>query len=90
MENVYINIETKKLVKAEVYHSGKGIKLFIAGDEAGGYIVSEYFSGRYFAKGGTPETAKKNAEKELWERKILTQDDMEIYINERCFKSINE
>jgi len=54
------------------------------------YEISEYYSGRYFAKGKTPEEAKQRAERELWERKLLSQDDMEIYINERCFKSINE
>ena len=90
MEKVYINIETKKLVEANVYHSGKGIKLFIRQNEEGEYEISEYYSGRYFAKGKTPEEAKQRAERELWERKLLSQDDMEIYINERCFKSINE
>ena len=89
MQKVNRHIEVKELVSAEVYESEKGIKLFIL-QGAKEWEVSEYFTGRQIAWGDTMAQAKKNAEEMMTYRKIIDQDDMEIYIEERSFKSINK
>jgi len=88
MQKVNRHIGVKELVSAEVYESKNGVKLFILRGEKE-WEVSEYFTGRQIARGDTREGAKKNAEEMMTFRKIMDQDDMEIYIEEKGFKSIN-